>query len=341
MARKMKAVVVRGFGRPPAIEDVPVPEPGPGQVLVKVAACGVCHSDVHAAEGDWPLKPKIPFIPGHEGVGVVAEVGAGVDRVREGDPVCVPWLHHACGACEYCTTGWEPLCPGQTNTGYNVDGAYAEYVLAEAAFVGLLPKDPDFVAMAPIACAGVTTYKGIKETEARPGEWLIVSGVGGLGHVAIQYARAMGLRVGAIDVADEKLELARSLGAEFAVNAHAGDAVAEAIERTGGGAHGILATAVSVASFTQAVAMARPRGTVALCGLPVGDFPTPIFDVVLKRITIRGSIVGNRQDLAEAVAFAASGQVKATVHSAPLEDVGDVFARLKAGEIDGRMVLIP
>lgn len=339
MAWKMKAAVVKEFGTPLVIEDVPVPSPGLGQVLVKVKACGVCHSDVHAADGDWPVKPKIPFIPGHEGVGIVAEVGPGVGRVREGDPVCVPWLHSACGCCEYCVTGWEPLCPCQTNTGYNVDGGYAEYVLADARYVGLLPPKPDFVALAPITCAGVTTLKGIKETEAKPGEWLVVSGVGGLGHVAVQYARAMALRVVAIDVADDKLELARSLGAELTANAATEDVVARVVEKTGGGAHGVLVTAVSTPAFTQAVAMTRPRGTVALCGLPAGAFPTPIFDVVLKRITIRGSIVGNRQDLAEAIALAAEGKVKPTVHTAPLEDVNDVFARLKEGKVDGRMVL--
>jgi propanol-preferring alcohol dehydrogenase len=339
MARKMKAAVVKEFGAPLVIEEVPVPTPGPGQVLVKVEACGVCHTDLHAADGDWPLKPKLPFVPGHEAMGIVAEAGAGVNRVREGDPVCVVWLHNACGSCEYCITGWETLCPHQQNTGYSVDGGYADYVLAQAQYVGRLPERPDFVTLAPIVCAGVTTLKGIKETEVKPGEWIVVSGVGGLGHIAIQYARAMALHVGAVDVADEKLALARSLGAEFTANAATEDAVAQVIKATGGGAHGVLATAVSTGAFGQAVAMVRPRGTVALCGLPVGSFPTPIFEVVVKRITIRGSIVGNRQDLAEAIAFAAEGKVKPTVSRSRLEDINDVFARLKEGKVDGRVVL--
>jgi propanol-preferring alcohol dehydrogenase len=339
MARKMKAAVVKKFGAPLVIEEVPVPTPGPGQVLVKVEACGVCHTDLHAADGDWPVKPKLPFVPGHEAMGIVAEAGPGVTRVREGDPVCVVWLHNACGSCEYCITGWETLCPHQQNTGYSVDGGYADYVLADAQYVGRLPERPDFVTLAPIVCAGITTIKGIKETEAKPGEWIVISGIGGLGHIAIQYAKAMALRVGAVDVADEKLALARSLGAEFTANAATEDAVAKVIEETGGGAHGVLVTAVSTKAFGQAVAMARPRGTVALCGLPAGTFPTPIFDVVLKRITIRGSIVGNRQDLAEAIAFAAEGKVKPTVNRSRLEDVNDVFARLKEGKIDGRVVL--
>jgi propanol-preferring alcohol dehydrogenase len=186
----MKAAVVHAFGAPLVIEDVPVPEPGPGQVLVKVVASGVCHTDLHAADGDWPVKPKLPFVPGHEGVGFVAACGAGVagagGGLKEGDPVGVPWLHDACGRCEYCTTGWETLCPHQHNTGYSVDGGYAEYVLAPAAYVGRLPERPDFVALAPILCAGVTTYKGLKETEARPGQWVVISGIGGLGHIAVQ-----------------------------------------------------------------------------------------------------------------------------------------------------------
>jgi propanol-preferring alcohol dehydrogenase len=302
-------------------------------------ASGVCHTDLHAAHGDWPVKPKLPFIPGHEGVGVVAALGPGVRGLKEGDPVGVPWLHDACGGCEHCTTGWETLCEDQHNTGYGVDGGYAEYVLAAADYVGRLPDNPDFVAMAPILCAGVTTYKGLKETEARPGEWVAISGIGGLGHVAVQYAKAMGLHVAALDVDDAKLALASRLGADLVVNCATGDPVPEVRRATGGGAHGILVTAVSVPAFSQAVAMCRRRGTVSLVGLPPGEFPTPIFDVVLKRITIRGSIVGGRRDLAEAIAFAAEGKVRATTTTEPLERVNDVLERLKAGQVEGRVVL--
>lgn len=339
MARTMRAAVVHAFGKPLQLEEVPIPEPKAGEVLVKVVASGVCHTDLHAADGDWPVKPKLPFIPGHEGVGYVAAVGAGVTRLKEGDPVGVPWLHDACGCCEHCTTGWETLCEGQHNTGYGVDGGYAEYVLADADYVGRLPDNPDFVAMAPILCAGVTTYKGLKETEAKPGEWVVISGIGGLGHVAVQYAKAMGLHVAAVDVDDEKLALARSLGADVGINAKTQDLSTEIQNATHGGAHGVLVTAVSRSAFADALKMVRRRGTVSLVGLPPGDFPTPIFDVVLKRVTIRGSIVGTRADLAEAIAFAAEGKVKATTHTAPLEDINPIFERLKKGEVEGRMVL--
>ena len=339
MAKTMRAAVVRAFGQPLAIEEVQIPTPGPGEVLVNIIASGVCHTDLHAADGDWPVKPTPPFIPGHEGAGVVAALGAGVSGLKEGDPVGIAWLHDACGSCEYCITGWETLCPSQHNSGYGVNGSFAEYAIGSAAFVGRLPEHPDYRALAPILCAGVTTYKGIKETDVRPGEWIVVSGVGGLGHVAVQYAKAMGLHVLAIDVAEEKLALARALGADVALDGRMPGAVEEVLKQTDGGAHGVLVTAVSTAAFAQALKMVRRKGTVSLVGLPPGEFPTPIFDVVLKRITVRGSIVGTRKDLAEALAFAAEGKVRAHIHSAPLESVNAVFEALKTGRVDGRMVL--
>jgi len=339
MSRKMmRAAVAHKFGAPLTVKEVPVPDPGPGQVLVRVVASGVCHTDLHAADGDWPVKPKLPFIPGHEGVGYVAALGAGVTSLREGDAVGVPWLHSACGECEYCLTGWETLCPRQQNTGYSVDGGFAEYLLAPAAYVGRLPDRVDFIQAAPILCAGVTTYKGLKETDTKPGDWVVISGVGGLGHLAVQYAKAMGLHVAAVDVADEKLELARELGAELTVNCASEDP-AEKIQEETGGAHGVLITAVSPPAFRQGLGMLRRGGTCVLIGLPPGDFPAPIFDVVLKRLTVRGSIVGTRMDLQEALQFAAEGKVRSTVEAQPLEAVNEVFDRLRRGEVRGRVVL--
>ena len=337
----MRAAVAHSFGAPLSIDEVPVPTPGPGEVLVKIASTGVCHTDIHAVDGDWPVKPIMPLIPGHEGVGHVAALGSGVTDLKEGDAVGIPWLHDACGQCEYCQTGWETLCDRQHNSGYSVNGTYAEYGIASAPFVGHLPANPDFDALAPILCAGVTTYKGLKETEAKPGEWVVISGIGGLGHVAVQYAKAMGLHVAALDVAPDKLALASELGADLVVDCSADDAAEQVVAATGGGAHGVLVTAVSRAAFGQALACVRKRGTVSLVGLPPGDFPTPIFDVVLKRITVRGSIVGTRKDLSEAIAFAAEGKVKAKVSVEPLEAVNHVFDRLRAGKVDGRIVLRP
>lgn len=338
-AKMMKAAVVRAFGKPLVIEDVPVPVPGPGEILVKVKACGVCHTDLHAASGDWPVKPVPPFIPGHEAAGVVAALGPDVTDFKLGDAVGVAWLHDACMRCEYCETGWETLCEHQHNTGYSVNGGFAEYVVASAAFAARLPAGVDFAAIAPILCAGVTTYKGLKETDARPGEWVVISGIGGLGQVAVQYAKAMGLKVVALDIAEDKLELGRAAGADRAVNALSADAVDTVLRDTGGGAHGVLVTAVSTAAFAQALKMVRRKGTVSLVGLPPGEFPTPIFDVVLKRITVRGSIVGTRRDLDEAIAFAAEGKVRSQFAKAPLADINAIFERMKSGKIDGRMVL--
>lgn len=339
MARTMRAAVVPALGAALEIREVPLPEPGPGQVLVKVAASGVCHTDLHAAKGDWPVKPKPPFIPGHEGVGVVAALGAGAKGVREGDRVGVPWLHTACGFCPHCRTGWETLCGSQRNTGYSVNGGFAEYVLADPAYVGHLPGALEFGPAAPVLCAGVTVYKGLKETEVRPGEWVAVSGIGGLGHMAVQYAKAMGMHVAAADVHPEKLALARTLGADLAVDATAPDAVGQVQAATGGGVHGVLVTAVSTAAFEQAFGMLRSRGTMALVGLPPGRMALPIFETVLKRITIRGSIVGTRQDLEEALAFAGEGKVAPHFAWGALEEINDIFARMEKGAIDGRVVL--
>jgi propanol-preferring alcohol dehydrogenase len=335
----MTAAVVRAFGQPLVLETRPRPVPGPNQVVVKIAACGVCHTDLHAAHGDWPIKPAPPFVPGHEGVGTVEEIGAGVAHLKPGDRVGVPWLHTACGRCDYCLSGWETLCPAQQNTGYSVDGGFAEYVLADADYVGRIPDPLSFVEAAPILCAGVTVYKGLKVLDVGPGDWVVISGVGGLGHLAVQYALAMGLKVAAVDVADDKLELARSLGARATYNASTVDPV-EAVQREIGGAHGVLVTAVSTSAFAQALGMARRGGTVSLNGLPPGDFPLPIFDTVLRGITIRGSIVGTRLDLQEALAFAADGSVRARIERhAGLKDINAIFEQMASGQIEGRAVL--
>ncbi|RQW71827.1 alcohol dehydrogenase AdhP [Halomonas sp. YLB-10] len=338
MQSTMEAAVVRQFGQPLTIEEVEVPRPARGEVLVKIAASGVCHTDLHAAHGDWPVKPNPPFIPGHEGVGEIAAVGEGVNHVKEGDRVGIPWLYSACGHCEHCLGGWETLCESQQNTGYSVNGGFAEYAIADAGFVGHLPSNVGFVEIAPVLCAGVTVYKGLKMTDTRPGQWVVISGIGGLGHMAVQYAVAMGLNVAAVDVADDKLELARRLGATVTVNALKEDPVA-AIKRDIGGAHGALVTAVSPKAFEQAQGMVRRGGTIALNGLPPGDFPLPIFDTVLNGITVRGSIVGTRQDLQEALDFAGEGKVKATVSTDRLANINDIFGRMIDGKIEGRVVL--
>lgn len=339
MAAKMHAAVVELFGKPLAFREVAVPTPGPGQILVKTEACGVCHTDLHAAHGDWPLKPTLPFIPGHEGIGRVEAVGAGVTIVKEGDRVGVPWLYSACGHCEHCLSAWETVCGEAEFGGYTKNGGFAEYILADPNYVAHIPDGLTPQQAAPLICAGITTYKGIKVSDARPGEWIAISGAGGLGHLAIQYAKAMGLQVCAVDIDDGKLDHARRLGADLVVNAKSPDAVEAIRTGTGGGAHGVLITAPSLSAFKQGIAMARKRGTCVLVGLPPGEFPVPLFDVVANCITIRGSFVGTREDMAEALAFAADGRVKADIELQPLSAINTVFDRLEHGDVPSRVVL--
>ena len=338
LPRTMKAAVVTALGQPLEIREIPVPEVGPGQVLMKVRASGVCHTDLHAAEGDWPVKPTAPFVPGHEGVGEVAAVGAGVTHLKEGDRIGAPWLHTACGRCPHCVGGWETLCESQQMTGYTVNGGYADYVQCDANYVGLLPDGLEFGNAAPVLCAGVTVYKGLKELEMKPGDWVAISGIGGLGHMAVQYAKAMGLHVVAVDIHADKLRLARDLGADMVLNAAETDPAGE-LQTLMGGVQGVLVTAVSNSAFSQAVGMLRRGGFMSLVGLPPGDFPLPIFEIVLKRITVRGSIVGTRNDLREALAFAGEGKGASHFTWDKLENINAIFDRMKAGQIDGRIVL--
>lgn len=339
MSQTMQAAFVEHYGQALVLRDVAIPTPGPGQILVKTEACGVCHTDLHAASGDWPIKPALPFTPGHEGIGIVTALGAGVTAVKVGDRVGVPWLYSACGHCEYCLAGREPVCPDAQFGGFTKNGGFAEYIVADPNYVAHIPAGLAARDAAPLICAGITSYKGIKETQARPGEWIVISGVGGLGHLAVQYAKAMGLHVCAVDIDEGKLAHAERLGADAMVDARAADAIEMVKKVTGGGAHGVLITAPSLIAFRQGVGMTRKFGTCVLVGLPAGEFPTPLFDVVANCITIRGSFVGSRLDMAEALAFARDGKVKADIELQPLSAINDVFDRLKRGDVPSRVVL--
>jgi len=337
----MKSMVIESKGASFALVKRDVPRPGPGEVRIKVAACGVCHSDLHAIEGDWTPLPTLPLIPGHEVTGHISGIGPGVRQFNMGDRIGVPWMYSACGHCEFCLSGMETICRKAEATGYSKPGGYAEYMIAEAAYCGHLPDSADLYELAPILCAGITTYRGLKRTGARPGQWLAVIGVGGLGHIAVQYARAMGLRVVAIDIADDKLALAKSLGAEVLINAAADDPVAK-IQNHIGGAHGAVVTAVSAKAFEQSIGMLRNGGSVSWIGLPGGkqdEIHMSISTVVNNEVSVRGSNVGTRQDLQEAIDFAANGLVKAKIAKEPLENINSIFARMKKGAISGRVVL--
>ncbi|GIG23139.1 zinc-dependent alcohol dehydrogenase [Cellulomonas chitinilytica] len=336
----MKAAVVRSFDAELDVTDIEIPTPGPLEALVEVRYSGVCHTDLHAARGDWPVKPTPPFVPGHEGAGTVVAVGDQVTRVKVGDRVGNAWLWSACGECEYCETGWETLCPQQKNGGYAVDGSFGQFMLVDSRYCPVIPDGVDLAAAAPILCAGVTVYKGLKVTDTQPGEWVLVSGIGGLGHLAVQYAVAMGRRVAAIDVDESKLALARKHGAEVAVNAATeADPAGRLQELTGGGVHGALVTAVNAHAFPQAVGALRRGGTVSLVGLPPDQFPLDIFTTVLFGLTVRGSIVGTRKDMAEAIDFFARGKVSPTYAVRPMSDINAIFAEMEAGHIDGRIVM--
>jgi propanol-preferring alcohol dehydrogenase len=266
-------------------------------------------------------------------------VGAGVKVVREGDRVGVPWLYSACGHCEHCLSAWETVCGEAEFGGYTKNGGFAEYLIADPNYVAHIPAGLDPRQAAPLICAGVTTYKGLKETQAKAGDWVVVSGAGGLGHLAIQYAKIMGLQVCAVDIEESKLALATKLGADLVVNGAHADAAEAVRTGTGGGAHGVLITAPSLIAFKQGVAMTRKRGTCVLVGLPPGDFPLPLFDVVANCITVRGSFVGTREDMAEALAFGAQGKVKADIELEPLSAINSIFDRLERGAVAGRVVI--
>src|SRR5579884_933238 len=336
----MKAAVVKEFGRPLVIEDRPIPEPGPGQITVRMEASGLCHTDIHAAHGDWPVKPAPPFVPGHEGVGIVDELGPGVSGVALGDRVAMPWLGYACGTCDYCVSGRETLCLEQENMGYSIDGSFGEYATAFARYVVKVPDGIDPFDAAPLTCAGVTTYKAVKVAGTRSSDLVAVFGVGGLGHLAIQYAAIAGGRVIAVDVVDEKLELARQLGAEFTVNAAREDPV-EAIKALGG-ADQAIALAVSPKAFEQAYRSLRRGGTLVFVALPAdNEVRLPIFETVLNGITIVGSIVGTRADLREVFELHAAGRTHVTREVRPLARVNESIADVEAGRVAARIVFAP
>ena len=338
VATTMKAAVVTDFGKPLEIQELPVHEPGPGQVLVRMLASGLCHTDIHAAHGDWPVKPHPPFIPGHEGVGAVERVGAGVSDALLGTRVAVPWLGSSCGHCRYCLTGWETLCESQVNTGYSVDGCYAEYAVADAGAVVAVPESLTTLDAAPLTCAGVTTYKAIKVARVVPTERVAVFGIGGLGHLAVQYARIVGAFVTAVDVEPDKLGLAQELGADRIVNARRHDPVAEI--QAAGGADVAVVLAAAPQVFEQAYRSLRRGGRLVCVALP-GDGATisvPIFETVLGGITVLGSIVGTRQDLAEVFALHAAGRTQVAAESRRLEQVNECFDEVLTGRAEARLV---
>lgn len=332
----MKAAVVPAFKAPLEIRDVPVPTAGPGQVVVRIEASGLCHTDIHAAHGDWPVKPKMPLIPGHEGVGRVTEVGDGVTSVAIGDRVALPWLGYACGECRYCVTGHETYCQTPQYMGYTMDGGYAEYTLAYGSHVVKVPEGVTSIDAAPITCAGVTTYAALKVASPQPADTAMVVGIGGLGHLGLQYAKVFGCTTVAVDVDDAKLALAKDLGADHVVDAR-GDQAAQLAAL--GGVDIALVTVPSPAAMQAAHAALNPRGRLVLVGLPADNtLSLPVFETVLRGITVSGSLVGTREDLREVFAIHARGDARVVTETRRLEQVNESFDEVLAGKVPARLV---
>jgi alcohol dehydrogenase, propanol-preferring len=321
----MKAAVVHDFSKPLSIEEVPKPEPKEGQVLVRIETSGLCHTDIHAAHGDWPVKPNLPLIPGHEGVGIVEALGpGGQSEIKEGDRVAIPWLGYACGRCRYCDAGWSTLCETQSNTGYFMDGAYAQYAVGFARHVVKVPEGIDPYAAAPLACAGVTTYKAVKVSGVRPAQLCAVFGIGGLGHMAVQYAKIQGATVVAVDLHDDKLQMAKELGADYTFNATRHDPVEEIMQL--GGADAVIALVPSPKAFEQAYGSLARGGTLVLVALPAANYvQLPIFETVLNGITIVGSIVGTHHDVEDAFKLHSLGRTRVLYETRKLEEVNEAF----------------
>jgi len=336
----MKAAVLHAFKTPLSLEEVARPEAGADDVLIEVEVCGVCHSDLHVAEGDWTQLAGIvkkPLILGHEIVGRVVERGAAVQNVRVGERVGVPWVQWTCGQCEFCREGNENLCVQQRITGVMMDGGYAEYAKAPASHVVKIPDTLPSEQAAPLLCAGVTVHRALKQAKIRAGQRLAVFGVGGLGHIAVQIGRAAGAEVTAIDISEEKLALAKSLGAARTMNAATSKVVKEV--RGSGGVHVALVTSAAKSAYDMAFYCVRPTGTLLAVGLPAGDISFPAILMAAGEIQIKASAVGTREDLREVLALGAAGKVHCQVTTRPLAAVQEVLGQLRRGEISGRVVL--
>jgi propanol-preferring alcohol dehydrogenase len=336
----MKAAVLRDFKTPLTIQDLPLPELTESEVLIKVEVCGVCHSDLHVADGDWSQLARIikkPLILGHEVVGNIVEVGPAVQNVKVGDRVGVPWIHWTCGKCEFCREGNENLCVRQQITGVTVDGGYAEFVKAPASHVAKIPDNLASEQAAPLLCAGVTVYRALKQARLTKGQRLAVFGVGGLGHLAVQIGCELGTDVTAIDISEEKLVLAKTLGASRTLNA-ASDKVVQQL-RSQGGVHIALVTSAAKAAYDMAFSCVRPTGVLLAVGLPAQDICFPPILMAAGEIRIQASAVGTRQDLLEILALGAAGRVHCEVATRPLSEANEVLERLRRGQVSGRLAL--
>ncbi|MGH9838127.1 MAG: alcohol dehydrogenase catalytic domain-containing protein [Blastocatellia bacterium] len=338
----MKAAILHAFAEPLRIEETPTPAPGPGEVVVKVAACGVCHSDLHLALGEWDmLRPitKLPLILGHEVAGTISALGEGVTGFAFGDRVGVPWLHYTCGECEFCLAGRETLCSKQQVTGCTVNGGFAEFIKAKASHTAKLPDNLSFEQAAPLLCAGLTVHNAMKTAAVEAGQKVAIFGIGGLGHLAVQLAKARGAEVVAVDVADDKLALARECGADMLVNAATSQAHKEIKKATVGGAHVVMVTSGSRAAYETALRSLRKGGTLSIVGMSPEPVSLSTVAMVSGEYHIVASAVGTREDLREVLQLAAAGRVKCRIETRPFAEVDEILNEMKEGRLVGRVVL--
>jgi propanol-preferring alcohol dehydrogenase len=338
----MKAAVLREFKTPLSIEQIAQPQPAAHEVLIEVEACGVCHSDLHLADADWPQLARIikkPLILGHEIAGRVVEKGASVENLQVGDRVGVPWLHWSCGECEFCREGNENLCIKQQITGVTVDGGFAEFVKAPASHALKIPEQLSASDAAPLFCAGVTVYRALQHAKIQPGQRLAVFGVGGLGQLAVQIGAGLGAAVTAIDVSDEKLAHATALGASATLNAKTADVAKEL--RRARGVHAAIVTSAAKAAYDTAFLCVRPTGILLVVGLPAESICFPPISMAASEVRIQASSVGTRQDLRAVLAMAAAGKIHSQVTTRPLAQVNEAMTELRNGAVSGRIVLTP
>lgn len=311
-------------------------EPGIGQVRLRVEACGVCHSDVLAAEG-MRADPDRPLVPGHEIVGVVEAVGAGVNTWREGDRVGVGFLGGHCGECESCRRGDFVNCASQPQTGTTVDGGYAESVVARANALVRIPDGLSSVEAAPLLCAGLTSYKGLTAVDSEPGALVAVQGIGGLGHLALQYANRLGHRVAAIARGPEKADLARTLGADHYIDSLATDS-GEELRRLGGAA-AVVATAASGSSMTPLLSGLRPRGQLIVLGAAPDPVSVQTPDLIFGTRRISGSLTGTPVENEDSLDFCVAHGIRPAVEVMPLSSAPEAYARMLSGQARFRVVL--
>lgn len=308
-----------------------------GEARLRMECCGVCHTDLHVLKGDFGDKTGVTL--GHEGIGIVEEVAPDVTSLKPGDRASVAWFFKGCGHCEYCNSGNETLCREVINAGYTADGGMAEECIVVADYSVRVPDGLDSFAASSVTCAGVTTYKAVKVSGIRPGQWIAVYGLGGLGNLALQYAKnVFNAKVIAVDISDAQLELAKELGADLTINSANEDA-AKIIQQQTGGAHAAVVTAVAKVAFNSAVYAVRAGGRVVAVGLPPESMSLDIPRLVLDGIQIMGSLVGTRADLSEAFQFAAEGKVVPKVTKRKIGEINTIFDEMVNGKIRGRMVI--